>query len=199
MITKIGIIHQDFNSRGFLEGILDRLRCGAKLLDPPAAIGTPRVLPRKQAREAWRYFQKKGVQLIVRLTDADGDRWQDVRRLEWNAVPEEAREVWICGVCVNNVEDCLYLNAQHLAKEFDLTATDLRDATQRTDRIKRGITKARAQSNGRGNIVAQYVRDAPSRVFRQWLRDDAFRAFYKDCRDAAAQADCDTPNELDEK
>ena len=173
MITRIGVIYQDTNSRGFLVGLKDRLGCDAKLIDPPAAIGAPRVLPRKLAKWAWQHFQKHGAELVVRLTDADGDRWQDVQRSELDAIPEQAREMWVCGVATDNVEDWLYLDVAHLAKEFELVPEDVEDASHRTGRIKRAISQARKGSETGSDVVAQFVRDAPSAAFGRWLKDDA--------------------------
>ena len=184
------------NSRGFLLGVKDRLRCDAELIDPPAAIGAPRVLPRKLAKWAWQYFQKHGADLVVRLTDADGERWQDVQRSELDAIPEQAREMWVCGVAVDNVEDWLHLDVVYLAKKFELIQEELEDVSHRTGRIKRAIGEARKSGEGGGDVVAQFVRDAPPAVFRRWLNNDALRAFYSDCRSAATRAECETPNEL---
>ncbi len=177
MITKIGIIYQDLNSRKFLEGIKRRLLCNAELLLPTSPIGTARVLTRKNARLAWQNFRKRGAQIVVRLTDADGHRWQDVRRDDLRAVPEEAKEVWVCGVAVNNVEEWLHLDAKHLATEFGLDPADLKNARHCTDRIKRAIGKARIRNGRDDNVVAQFVHDVPSDVFRRWLSDDALQAF----------------------
>ena len=107
MIRTIGVIYQDRNSLGFLEGVRRRLNCEARLVDPPAGIGNTRDLPRKQARLAWAHFQKNRVDLVVRLTDADRTRWQDVRRDELHRVPSGASSVWICGVAVENLEEWL--------------------------------------------------------------------------------------------
>lgn len=80
MIRRVGIICQDANSRGFLMGLQQRLGCPAELEEPTIAVGRSSTMTRRQAKLAWLDFQHKGVDLIIRFTDADVARWQDVRR-----------------------------------------------------------------------------------------------------------------------
>ena len=201
MINRIGVIYQDRNSFGFLDGLRQRLNCAAQLIAAPAAIGTSRQLTRKQAKQTWQYFQKKGVELVVRLTDADQQRWQEVRRSEEEVFPAEARSMYICGVAVNNTEDWLCLDTHHLAALLAIAPSELADVVHRTDRVKHALSRARRENvdEGLSDMVARIVRDAPSSVFRRWLRDDALQRFYSDCRLAATAADCGTPNELGEE
>ncbi len=196
MIRSVGIIFQDRNSAGFLAGIRARLNCDATLVDPPAGIGNTRDLPRRQARLAWEYFQKKQVDLVVRLTDADSTRWQDVRRDELKRIPAEASSIWICGVAVENVEQWLCLEPAYLADTLAISKSDLSSPENRVGVIKRAVLMRRHADEDPADVVARLVREAPARVFHRWLSDDALRRFYRDCRDASKRANCDTPNEL---
>lgn len=198
MITKIGVIYQDRNSFEFLLGLQNRLGCVAELIPSPTPIGKPRVLPRRQASSAWQYFRAHGVDLVVRFTDADRNRWQDVFRSESDVIPEQATEMWICGIAVNNVEECMALDIPHLATTLGIAQEELADPVHRTDRIKRSLARLRKADEGSSDVVARIVREAPRAVFRKWLEDVALRRFYSDCRAAAARADCPTPNELDD-
>ncbi len=199
MIQKIGVIYQDRNSFGFLDGLRRRLGCAAELIRPPAAIGNTRVLPRKQARLAWDHFQKKGVELVVRLTDADNEPWQEVRRKEQNNIPKNATSVWIFGVAVNNVEDWLCLDQEYIARELSVSLTEVAIRANRTGLIKSAIAaKAQTVNSSSFEVVGQFVAEAPPNSFRRWLQnDEALQVFYSDCRAAATRANCETPNELD--
>ncbi len=197
MITKIGVIYQDANSIGFLVGLRDRLNCRAELIGPPTPIGKTRDLPRRQAILAWKYFQKKGVQLVVRFTDADRTRWQEVRRRDLQRVPNGANAIWLCGVAVENVEEWLGLDIEYLSAALKIDRDRLAGGATRSARVKEAIIYARAPGENSRDVVARFVRDAPTAVFRRWLNDSALAAFYSDCRSAAARADCETPNELD--
>ena len=197
MITRIGVIYQDANSLGFLRGLRDRLQCRAEFIPPPTAIGKTKRLPRRQAKRAWSYFRKKEADLVVRFTDADGDRWQDVQRGELQDAPSEAESLWVCGVAVNNPEEWLYLDRAHLAAVLEVPLEELDDPEHRTPRIKAALARLTSPEEGKSDVVARIVRDAPREVFRRWLLDDALRRFYTDRRAAAAASVCDTPNELE--
>jgi len=197
LIRKIGVIYQDRNSLGFLRGLRDRLKCEAELIEPPTVIGKTRQLPRRQARLAWMYFQQHGVDLIVRFTDADGNRWAQVRRDELKVFPDSAHSICVCAVAVENVEDWLALDVEYIAELLHLTPSELRDPVHRSGRIKRALSRQRASAEGQSDITARIVSDAPRDVFRRWLEDSALRRFYEDCRAAATRVDCETPNELD--
>ena len=105
MIERIGAIVQDANSLGLLRGLQARLNCQAEIVEGPRAIGKSSTMKSKQGRIAWAEFQKKTVDLIVRFTDADKGRWQDVRRHELESVfPKDARSILVCGVARHHAQ-----------------------------------------------------------------------------------------------
>lgn len=195
MIRKIGVIYQDRISYGFLLGLRDRLRCNAELVPAPTSVGTSSLMRRKQAALAWRGFQKHGVDLIVRFTDADTTRWQDVQRHELEVFPDDSETLLVCGVAVENVEHWLALDPNYLSQELDISTSEITHTSQKTDRIKNAIAGAKKLNEKTSDVAARLVRDAPAAVFRKWLEDASFRRFYDDCRAKAIERDCDVPNE----
>ena len=198
MIRTVGVIYQDAGSLGFLRGLEKRLRCDADLVAHPTAIGKTQRLPRQQTRQAWRFFSKKGVDAVVRFTDADRRPWSDVRRNELANVPSEVQSLWICAVAVNNMEDWLCLDPKYLALQLQLRESALANPQNRTGIIKRAISQQGQNRESPSDVVERIVVSAPPSVFRTWLRDDSLRAFYVECRNAAKRAGCDTPNEVDD-
>lgn len=195
MIQRIGVIYQDVNSRGFLEGLRDRLNCEAELIRPTSHIGRQRVMRRRDLKTAWRDFRNQNVDLVVRFTDADGNPWTSVQRTELDRTPDDARPRWVCGVAVDRPEDWLALDPDYLATRLDVSAAELRNAATRTGHVKKVIERASASS--KSVTVRDIVRSAPTEVFRRWLSGcDSLRSFYQDCRQATARQDCDTTNEL---
>ena len=194
MITRIGVISEDTRSYGFLLGLRDRLECEAELIPPPAPIGVTTHLTKKTARQAWKFFQKRGAGLVVRFVDADGKRWQDIVRREQDVWPDEGHSIYLCGVAVDNVEDWLGLDRGYVASKLEIGHRELEDDGSRSERIKRAID---ARGSSKSETVADVVRDCPQDVFRRWLDDPALGTFYDDCRRAAQAANCDTPNERD--
>lgn len=198
MIEKIGIVYQDITSKGFLIGLKIRLDCNAELIDPPTSIGKQRQLRPRDAKLVWRYFQKKGVNLVVRFTDADGHGWQSTKQEDIKRIPDEARATWVCGVATENVEDWLSIDTSYISQELTIDDRELDDDLKRTGRIKNAITKACAsQQLEKSELVANLVAKAPKAVFRKWLTNPSLRKFYGECRSAASKADCSTPNELE--
>ncbi len=197
MIQKIGIICQDANSRGFLEGLKTRLGCSAELIPVPIAVGKSVYMTKRQSKIAWAYLRKQGVDLIIRFTDADDARRQDVQRGELKTFPDAAQSIFVCGVAVRNTEHWLNLDPQYLAEKLGLSSV------QRTDRnsdptglIKSALSKIRRPEEKSSDVVARLIQEAPSDVFKIWLRNKSLQEFYSDCRQAALRAECDVPNEL---
>jgi len=81
VIARILVVGQGPNDMGFLEGLRDRLGCDAELIDYSA---NPHLRKRgsytktNDARLIWE--RRENADLIVRLTDGDVDRPQEVRR-----------------------------------------------------------------------------------------------------------------------
>lgn len=198
MNQRIGVIFQDLHSLGLLEGLRERLRCDAELVQPPAPIGRQSVATRKNLLLAWRSFSRQGANLVVRLTDSDAVPWQHVRREETNRSPEEAREIWVVGVAVENVEGWLLkCRPPHIEDFFGGEApASQQDAP---GWLKRRIGElSRECGKPPQEVVSDFVAGLPTEVFRQWLQsDESLKCFYSDCRAAATRVDCHTPNELD--
>jgi len=193
MIRRIGVIVQDANSLGFLKGLQQRLGCEAQLVTPTVAVGRSSIMTRRQALLAWTQFRRLGVDLIVRFTDADARRWQDVQRHELDLFPADARSILVCGVADTNTEQWLGLHTPYVARRLGVEEAELRDPRHRTERIKGAITAAVAPDSDKSDVVASLVKEAPADVFRQWLTDAALRTFVDDCRAAALRADCPVP------
>jgi hypothetical protein len=195
MIDRIGLIVQDANSRGFIYGLQARLECTASFVEPSVAVGRSTTMTRHQARIAWRQFETRRVDLIVRFTDADDQRWQEVKRAELQVFPDAAQPILVCGVATNNTEQWLSLDVAYIAGQLLIAESVLRAEPDRTALVKAGLIRIQASDEDKSSVVERIVRQAPTEVFRQWLNEPSFRAFYEDCRAAALRADCAVKNE----
>lgn len=198
MISKLGVIYQDINSLGFLQGLQQRLKCEAELVRSNTTAGRSQYMTSAQARQAWNYFQNQGVDAVIRLTDADLQPWQEVKRTELKVFPKALRNshLLVCGVAVNNTEEWLALDAQDLARRLGQNATRLPSGPDRTDVVKKWIRNAVEPGRTKSEVVRRLVLEAESNVFKAWLRDESFRDFYQECRNLAERFNCDTPNEM---
>ncbi|MFQ5732435.1 MAG: hypothetical protein ACE5KM_10850 [Planctomycetaceae bacterium] len=156
------------------------------------------MMTRQQAKLATAIFKKEGVDLILRFTDADQNRWQEIQRHELNVFPDEVSGILICGVAVENVEQWLALDPVYISGALSIDDIGSLAADQCTAVIKKAIARNRRPDEPVHEVTARIVAKAPTKVFQRWLKsDDALRAFYQDCRRVAARANCTVPNELD--
>ncbi len=197
MIHKIGIIYQGPNDLGFLQGLCRRLRCDAELI-PAISRGRTRISIRRQASKIWQSFRKAGVDLVVRLTDADAERWQDVKREEERHFPQEARSVLVCGVATRNLEHWLVADPGYAKDALGLGPEALAAAEAITGNVKAAIVDRRRNGEKHSDFVERLVADAPREVFRRWLQTESLGSFYDVCRAAAHRENCQVPNERNE-
>jgi hypothetical protein len=194
MIRRIGIIYQGPNDKGLLMGIRDRLGCGAELIEPRIR-GRTQKSTWKTCRKNWERFQRQGVDLVVRLTDADGDRWQEVKREEQSAFPDEARAILVCGVTKGAVEAWLALDRHYLEEKLGIPAAEDLSESEIIGRIKSAMSQQHSEDYDQA--LRYMVCEASPEVFQKWLAERSFREFYADCRNAALrEGDCSINDEL---
>ena len=199
MIRNIVLIGQGPNDIGFLEGLRDRLGCHAEITDyrdEPILRKKGTLTRPKDARLIInRCLSRQPVDLVVRLTDGDTKRPQDIARKERTRFPERIDSLFICGVCDRDIEAWLTLDVSHLARTLGFDPTELPvDREARSAFIKNRITRSLQQDQTYTAFVADFVRQAPSSVVKRWLANPAFSAFYDDCRAAAERHDCEVTN-----
>lgn len=198
MIQRIGVLCQDRISFGFLEGLKRRLKCGAELIEPTTgSLAKSTMMTTRQARLAWAALHKNGIELLVRFTDADEHRWQEVARHELNVFPPASSSLIVVGVATRNVEEWLAADLDYLSSFLNIDRVSLESDPNRSDAIKGAIARSRSPDEPESAVVIRLVEGAPANVFRAWLQNDSLRRFYADCRAAALRDTCETPNELE--
>lgn len=189
MIQRIGIIVQGPNDRGFLLGIRDRLGCHAELVGSRNR-GKNKISVRRDARANWLFFQQQNVGLVVRLTDSDADRWQNVKREEIKSFPEEMRSLLVCGVAEGAVEIWMSLDRSYLEQQLGIAESEVMSREHIVGRIKSALRRHRS-GLPYDQVVSNLVRQAPSEVFKKWLEHPSLRDFYENCKNAALrERDC---------
>jgi len=191
MIRRIGIIYQGANDRGFLLGLRDRFDCSAELLDARIR-GRTQLTVWRDAKSNWRYFRNASVDLVVRLTDSDSERWQDARRNELSRYPDDIASIFVCGATSGNVERWLSIDRGYLQAKLGIPTDDVLSVDDLTGRVKRAISKHPSIPDD-SEVVRDMVLNAPPAVFRAWLGDGSFRSFYDDCRSFVLRHHSDCP------
>ena len=147
--------------------------------------------------------------MIVRLTDADVHRWQDVRRGEqetFEGVRGGQRALdgvtgipLVCGVAVRNTERWLNLMQRYLAEKLDIPLAVFVASKDCTGLIKNALKRVQRLDQNASDVVAEIVKEAPTSAFQAMLKHKSFRRFYSDCRAEALKANCEVSNELSDE
>lgn len=181
------------NDLGFLLGLRDRLACGASVLDArdhPALRQRGVHLLRREANRIWEVCQRIGGDLIVRLTDAEDQSFQEIVREEKRRFPDAARELLICGACEPDIEHWLTVDLEWASNRLCFETRDLpSDRVARSGFIKQRI-RVLSQPDDYATFVACFVREAPPEVMKRWLENPSFHQFYSECVRIAKRRDC---------
>ena len=157
---------------------------------------------RGSSRESWRREIRKALldlkdskacDALVVLTDADANRWQDVKRRESKKVPDDCRHLTLFGVADRNVECWLAADPGALAAELGCRAEEI-PTDDPSDFVKQrfGFT-GRDRREAAKEQVREYVARAP---LKSWIgASDSFADFHDDARRLAARTGCAIPNE----
>lgn len=137
----------------------------------------------------------KKCDFLVVLTDADTNRWRDVKRREWAKVPDDYRHLTLFGVADRNIECWLAIDRAALAHEIGCGVGEI-PAGDPSGFIKR---RFRLSGRNRAQDAQERVRDFVARVsLRPWIEgSDSFNDFYGDARRLAVRIGCPFPNELE--
>ena len=190
-MIRIGYVVEGWRDRAFLRGLAERWCPGAELLQGNFRGSTGLSLRRELAKTCKKLLSNQAGFIVV-LRDANLEDWTEVRKREWERVPQEARHCTVYGVADKNIEDWLNADPAHLAKQLGVPQQELLDARDAAP-VLAHVVEDRSSAEGEARIVA-IVRDAP---LGRWIqRSRSFEAFYEDVRNLAQRAGtCQIPNE----
>jgi hypothetical protein len=192
-------VGQGPNDIGFVRGLKQRLHCPAELVDYERVSALRRrgtFVRKRDAREIVRHHCRQGADLLVRITDGDQNRPQEVSRREQKAFQELESRV-IVGVCDRDIEHWLAIDTGYIAEKLDFNQKELPEDRQgRTGFLKKRINAhCRLTRLEPSEFIEAYVRDTPPVTFRRWLKNHSFGPFYDACVAAAARDDCEVNDE----
>ena len=192
---KIGYAVEDSVHEGFLEG-LKRKWCKEAELIPGAMRGSTRQAIRREIRKTCLELRQKGAALIVFLTDADNETWEEVLKRERSYIPQNFNDIVIYAVASRNVECWIALDAHHAAQKLNINVNEL-GIEDPHGVIRNALHKIPRETQ---DIIADIVETMP--MHRHLRQNNAtaksLKALYEDARDCAQKLDCENfPNELD--
>ena len=158
---------------------------------------------RGQSRESFRREIHKALidlkdsgrcDILIVLTDADMNRWRDVKGREFSKVPTNCQDLTAFGVADRNIECWLALDRTALAREFVCRENEIpRDDPSGFVKRRFGIGQRDTEREQAKERVRQFV--ASSRL-KQWIeRSDSFSDFYTQIWSLSKRQNCDMPNE----
>ena len=150
---------------------------------------------RREIRKSLMDLKDKECDFLVVLTDADADRWQEVKRREWEKVPQDCRHLTLFGVADRNIECWLAIDRPALANVFGCGIDDIPEGDP-SGFVKRrfGLTGRDRMREGRERVRDFVVETS----LRTWIEgSDSFSDFYDAARSLASQNECPFPNELE--
>jgi len=193
---RIGYYVQGSADEAFVHGLAKRWCPEATLAAGKFRGSSPLSFRREIAKALKELRDVQGCDVLVVLTDSDENPWRDVKRREWQKVPDDCRHLCVFGVAERNIECWLAADAPALAARFghgvgDIPKDDPSGFVKR--RFGLGLRGA-ARDDAKAQVV-EFVSAAP---FKSWIENSpSFRDFYDDARSLAAQITCAMPNELD--
>lgn len=193
---RIGYYVQGAADEAVVWGLADRW-CPDAQTAPGTFRGQSRESFRREiANNLWALRDHHQCDVLVVLTDSDVASWREVKRREWDRVPEDCRHLCVFGVAERNIECWLAIDRSALARELACRTEDIHPddpsgfVKKRFGLGERGIDKEDAKQR-----VRRFVSQAP---LKAWIQgSQSFEDFYGHVRALAAQRQCYVPNELE--
>ena len=193
---KIGYYVQGTTDEAFVHGLADRWCPNAERAQGKFRGSSPISFRREIANALWDLRDDKHCDVLIVLTDSDEYPWREVKRREWERVPEDCRHLCVFGVAKRNIECWLAIDREALARELGCKRADI-PAGDPSGFVKRqfGLGKRDAAREEAKTRVSRFVANAP---LKTWIeRADSFEDFYRDARALGTQMNCSIPNELE--
>ena len=187
---RIGYSVEGSTDRALLEGLRRRWCPGADFVEGPFR-GSTRESLRREYRKICAQVLAQRADVMVFLTDAGDERWQDVQRTERSKFPQDCLGLAVHGVAERNVECWLCSAPGWLAGQLRAEAPPFGCANPKgAFEAALGVSR----DDMKEEEIAELVRRAP---LRDWLSNRSFRDFYDQLRDRSQQLGCAIENLLD--
>jgi hypothetical protein len=191
---RIGYYVQGTADEAFVHGLAKRW-CPEATLAAGKFRGSSQLSFRREIAKALKDLRDaNGCDILLVLTDSDVNPWRDVKRREWQKVPEDCKHLCLFGVAERNIECWLATDPHALATKFGHPEGDI-PKDDPSGFVKRcfGLGMRGAARDDAKTRVIDFVGAAP---LRSWIeKSPSFRDFYDGARALAARIACAMPNE----
>lgn len=194
-MVRIGYYVQGDTDEAVVWGLVRRW-CPAANLAAGTFRGSSRESFRREIRKSLLDLcDDKECDIVVVLTDADGNPWRQVKTRESAKIPADFAHLTVFGVADRNIESWLAVNREALAVALQCAVKDIPNDDP-ANFIKRRLGLSdRATRKAAKKRVRNYVFQAP---LKSWIEGSkSFEDFYRDARSLAQRLQCEFPNELE--
>lgn len=188
---KIGYYVQGDADEAVIRGLAQRW-CPDAELAPGKFRGTSGESLKRDISKSLRALKYEGCDILVVLTDADANKWQDVKKRESAKIPTDYEHLTLFGVADRNIECWLAIDRGALARELECRVEDI-PSDNPSGFVKRGFGLTNQKKKKAAKVrVRDYVARAS---LKAWIAgSDSFRDFYDGARRLAVQNKCSIPN-----
>ena len=192
---KIGYYVQGDTDEAVVRGLAQRWCPDAELAEGRFRGSSGESLRREIRNSLVDLRDHKECDILVVLTDADANRWQEVKRRESERIPEDYRDVTLFGVADRNIECWLAIVRDALAAELGCPVDDIPiDDPSHFVKRRFGLSNRDTRKDARTRIC-NYVAHAS---LRSWIeRSASFGDLYDQARGLSRRTGCPFPNELE--
>ncbi len=192
---RIGYVVQGDADEAVVRGLVDRWCQTAESVRGMFRGQSGESLRRELPKALHALRDQMQCDLLVVLTDADNDRWQDVKRREWTRVPADCQDICLFGVADRNIECWLAADRNALSEELGCSETDIpREDPSGFVKRRFGLGQRDDSRENAKQRIARFVAAAP---LKNWISNaPSFNDFYQSARALAGQRRCEIPNEL---
>jgi len=184
---KVGYSVEGSTDRALLLGLKERWCPDAALVEGPFRGSTHQSL-RREYRKICDQFVLAGVDVMIFLTDGNGNDWRAVQQNERASFPADRLFQALHGVPDRNIECWICADADWLGHELHVDPDSLRaEDPQGVFEAAMGITRDDKQEER----ISALVLRAP---LRSWLRNRSFEGFYDGARALSQRLGCAIEN-----
>jgi len=194
---KIGYYVQGTADEAFVRGLAQRWCPQAEFAEGRFRGMSGESHRREMPKELVDLRDRHHCDVLVILTDSDTADWREVKRREWNRVPQDCQYMSIYGVADRNIECWLAIDRQMLANELGCQANDIPDGNP-SGFVKMQFKFAQRSETSQTtkDRIREFVANLPR--LKSWIENSkSFEDFYNQIRRLGSQRGCQIPNELD--
>ena len=193
---RIGYFVQGWMDEAFVKGLARRWCPDAKMERGQFRGRSGESLRREIKKTLLDLFENRACEVLIVVTDCDVAEWREIKRAEFEKVPDQLRAFTAFGVTDRNIESWLTLDRIYFAKETGCSPLEI-PKWDPSGFVKKVMNRG---MHGKEDTKERVINFVAGAVLRTWINNsDSFEDFYEQCRDLAQEKKCAFPNEREKR